>query len=307
MWSGALAAAAMVVGLSCGASANSGQFIGNWVNTDPGTRDVTRVVVTPAGPNQVKVQVFGQCHPTDCDWGIEMGHGYADSVASNDVRIVTARFNPGFKKSLVILRLAPAGLRYTILSDFTDNSGRTDYETNGMLKKAMMPLPLPMPMPMPHPLPVPMAEDCISFNPMQVQASFVGGAWKVVQGSMWMLDFGGNKPAAYKSADIIRSYGFNQQCFVKRPNAVMTYWKVGNSVPSGAMPGQDCVNNNPATTTVGNFGGNWKVVDGSHWMMDFGPDKAAADQALSVIKRYNLNRQCFVARPNPPFAYWLAQ
>lgn len=303
---GAIAAAALVVGVSVSASANTGQFLGNWVSADPDTRGITRVVITPAGPNQVKVQIFGQCHPTDCDWGTVMGHSYTDNVSSNDVRIVTAAFNPGFKRALVILRLAPGGLRFTALNDFTDNSGRMDYESTGLLKKMILAQPLPHPMPQPLPPPQ-VAEDCIGFNPMAVQAKFVAGHWKVVQGSMWMLDFGGNAAGAQRAAHIIKTYGFNKQCFVKRPNPDMNYWKAGNMVPSNPMPGQDCVNNNPATTTVAHVGGAWKIVDGSHWMLDFGGNKAAAEEALGVIKRYHLNRQCFVARPNPPMSYWLSE
>jgi len=304
----ALAVAVVVAALaSSSAWANTGEFIGNWVNTDPGTRDITRVVVTPAGPNMVRVQVFGACQPTACDWGTVMGHGYADTVASNNVRIVTASFNAGFKRALVVLRLGPGGLRYTTLNDFTDGSGRTDYESSGFLKQAPIILP-------PGPIggggflpPLFAAEDCINFNPMQVQAAQVNGSWKVVQGSMWMLDFGGNAMAANRAAQVIHNYGFNQQCFVKRPNAAMSYWKSGNSVPANGMPGQDCVNNNPATTTVANVNGSWKIVDGPHWMLDFGGNQAAANQALGVIKHYHLNRQCFVARPNPGMSYWLSE
>src|SRR6185295_11535798 len=91
-------------------------------------------------------------------------------------------------------------------------------------------------------------EDCISFNWNQVQASYVGGEWKVVQGSMWMLSFGTRAAEAQRSAEIIRNYRFNQQCFIGRPNASMTYWKRGDNVPSGGYPGDDCVNNNPDST-----------------------------------------------------------
>ncbi len=332
---GVVVAAILSAGLMTGAAlAGVSDFLGNWTNTDPNTSDVTRVVVTASGGGQVTVRVFGQCHPTDCDWGAVSGHGYAEAVNSNDVRIVTAMFTPGFKRSLVILREGPGGnLRYTVLTDFTDGSGRNDYESRGELNRVQFfpgPLPMPHPMPlpnppqpnpgpinpvplhpvMPHPFPIfPIMgpEDCINFNPSAVQAQHVGGAWKVVQGSMWMLDFGPNMPQAIKAASVIHMYGFDQQCFVKRPNAAMMYWKVGNHVPSNPTPGQDCVGNNPASTSVQNVGGAWKVVDGSHWMLDFGPDQAAANQALAVIKKYHLNRQCFIQRPNAEMSYWLSE
>ena len=67
----------------------------------------------------------------------------------------------------------------------------------------------------------------------------------------------------------------------------------------------DCVGFNPATTTVGNFGGRWKVVDGNHAMFDFGANKAEADRTLAIIKHYSMNQSCFVGRPGPSFTYML--
>jgi hypothetical protein len=326
---GARTIAAAVIGAAFAAGAafaDTSDFVGNWINNDAGTSDLTRIVVMPAGPNHVKVRAFGECQPTDCDWGVVPGRGYADSVASHDVRIVTAEFNPGFKKSLLILRIGPGGnLRYQLLTDFTDGSGRTDYETGGSMHKVSFFPPLPPhpiipppgpqpqpfpphPMPMPHPFPALMGpEDCIGFNPSTVTVAHVGGAWKVVSGSMWMLDFGPDKASADRAASVIIGENFNRQCFVKRPHAEMTYWKSGNQVPSSQMPGQDCVHNNPATTSVQNVGGDWKVVDGSHWMLDYGGDQASANQALAVIRHYHLNRQCFIKRPNAEMTYWLAE
>lgn len=313
---GALAAAIATAALTGAAWANIGEFIGSWNNVDSGTRDITRVVVSPAGAGEVTVQAFGRCHPQDCDWGVVPGHGFADNVGSNDIRVVKARFNAGFKHTDLTLRLTPNGLRYQILTTFTDNSGRSDYEAEGMLRRFQVgpmgpigPGPGPMNPGGFHPLPVQVLgpEDCIPFNPNQVMAKPVNGSWKVVQGSMWMLDFGGNMAGAQRAAWLVHRYNFNQQCFVRRPHPPMMYWKSGGGIPSAGAPGEDCTNNNPATTAVANVGGAWKVVDGSHWMLDFGPDQAAANQAVAVIKHYHLNRQCFVGRPNPPMSYWLAQ
>ncbi len=347
----AIAAAVLCAGFMTGwARAELSDFLGNWVNTDSNSPDITRIIVVPTGGHEVAVHVFAQCYPTDCDWGTVPGHAYVEAFSQHDVRIVTAAFDPGFARTLVILKATPGGaMRIQALTEFTDGSGRSDYEYRGQFHKVAMlpplhpmprlpaiPLPLqpkwPPAMPSPHPLPVgpvnpqptphvpplqpvqphPMIpqmgpEDCIGFNPSQVEAKHVSGNWKVVQGSMWMLDFGDNKAGAVRAAQIIHNYGFDQQCFVKRPHAAMMYWKSGGHVPSGSMSGQDCVNNNPATAGVEQLNGSWKVVDGSHWMLDFGGDKAAAEQALSVIKNYHLNRQCFVARPNPPMSYWLAE
>jgi hypothetical protein len=151
-------------------------------------------------------------------------------------------------------------------------------------------------------------EDCISFNWSQVQAQYSGG-WRVVAGSMAMLYYGGDEAGAQRAAEVIRSYRFTQQCFIGRPNASMSYWKKGSGIPSNGYPGDDCVNNNPDTTQARYVGGEWKLVDGSHWMLSFGSNEAEARQAEEVVRNYRLNRQCWVSRGGggSKLNYWLSQ
>lgn len=128
-----------------------------------------------------------------------------------------------------------------------------------------------------------------------------------MNGSEWVLSFGNNQSAANQALSIAQHYHFDQICYVQRPNASMTYWKHNGHVPGGSMGGEDCIGLNPNTVSVSHVGGAWKVVDGSNWLLDYGSNQGAANQALAVIQTYHLNRQCFVARPNPPMQYWLAQ
>ena len=76
------------------------------------------------------------------------------------------------------------------------------------------------------------------------------------------------------------------------------------TLPTGA--GEDCLAVNPANVEARNVGGAWKVVQGNQWMLDFGSNRAGAEEAVRIIQHHNLNRQCFVARPNPPMTYWLS-
>jgi hypothetical protein len=67
-------------------------------------------------------------------------------------------------------------------------------------------------------------DDCIRVNPMNVEAQNVGGRWKVVDGSTWLLDFASNRDGAEQARDTIRYYRLSQQCFVGRPGPSMQYW-----------------------------------------------------------------------------------
>jgi hypothetical protein len=146
-------------------------------------------------------------------------------------------------------------------------------------------------------------EDCISFNPLATAVQQIQGSWKVVDGIHLMFDFGANKAEADRTLAIIVKYRMNQSCFVGRPHPSFQYMLVSGNSPVGALGGEDCVSFNPATTTVQQIQGSWKVVDGSHWMFDFGANKAEADQTLAIIKKYGFTHSCYVGRPGPSFTY----
>lgn len=77
-------------------------------------------------------------------------------------------------------------------------------------------------------------------------------------------------------------------------------------VPSvTARPKEDCVGFSPQTTTVRQINNSWKIVDGNHWIFDFGNNAGEAKQALAIIKHYRMNKSCFVGRPDPSFSYLL--
>jgi hypothetical protein len=97
--------------------------------------------------------------------------------------------------------------------------------------------------------------------------------------------------------DIIKYYGFSSQCFVGRPNAEMMYFLTDDGAPTGSFPQQDCIPFNPQTTTAEQIQGRWKVVDGSHWILDFSSNEEDAQKALQIIKKYNFTQICFVGRP----------
>jgi hypothetical protein len=146
-------------------------------------------------------------------------------------------------------------------------------------------------------------EDCISFNPATATVQQIQGSWKIVDGSHWMFDFGNKESEAKKSLNIITKYRMNQSCFVGRPNPSFQYMLVSGNAPTGALKDEDCVSFNPATAAVQQIQGSWKIVDGSHWMFDFGANQSEAHQALAIIKKYGFTHSCFVGRPGPSFTY----
>lgn len=290
-----LAGAIALFVLLCYSSAFAaiGQFTGSWQNIDSNTRGVTKLVITENG-GKVSLQAWGKCHPQDCDWGKVPAFLYAPSVSSNPMqngRAISAMFDKGFSQTLLIVRPSGNRLRVEVYTHFTDNSGRSDYTSTYTMKKssgggaAII------------------QEDCIGFNPNNVKVQNINGSWKIVDGSHWMFDFGSKRNEALAALRVIRHYRMNQSCFVGRPDPSFQYMLVSGQAPQGGLPGEDCVSFNPNNVKVKNVNGSWKIVDGNHWMFDFGSKKAEADQALAIIKKYGFNKSCFVGRPDPSFQY----
>jgi hypothetical protein len=118
-----------------------------------------------------------------------------------------------------------------------------------------------------------------------------------------MYNFGDNRQEAMQALRIIKHYRMNSSCFVGRPDPSFQYLLVNGNAPQGNMQGEDCVAFNPNTIEVKNIGGSWKIVDGSHWVFDFGGKEAEARAAFAIIKKYGFTRSCYVGRPNPSFQY----
>lgn len=153
-------------------------------------------------------------------------------------------------------------------------------------------------------------EDRIPFNRANVAAVQAGGRWKVAEGgSHWMLDTGASQWEAERAVEIINHYKLASLCFVGRPRcgdvSPMMYWLTdAGRAPSGQLPGEDCIAFDRSNLAVVQIGGRWKVVEGTHWLLDFGPGQGNAIAALHFIRKYRFDQICFVGRPDPSMTYF---
>lgn len=128
----ASATTALALGLVSPVLAAPQDFVGTWVNTNPNTRGITRLVVTSTGANTLSVQAFGKCHPTDCDWGTTQLITYGSNVQDSDHKFATANYRPRFANTILTLNLNPHNRRQVTLQSFTqflDSSGRQNYSS----------------------------------------------------------------------------------------------------------------------------------------------------------------------------------
>jgi hypothetical protein len=309
-------------------------FLGTWTDTQSDNSFIARVVVSGAGPNHVRIHLFGRCQAGECDWGSTVGRNHSDDPDSDDVRSIAAEFTSGTTHKRLTLRVGPGkSLRFELVTDFDNAADGHDYETSGTLALAPPMAQAPTTAPTaaaapaaataaapsvapvisaPAALPVAAAEtasaqeDCVPINLADLYVAPVESGWQLRDYDHAILNFGADKSAALQAQAVVSYYRFDEQCFIARPHAKMLYWRSAGEFPHLPMPGADCRAVHPAAVKVAAEGEDWKVTDGQTILINYGDDRAGAEFAASTIRTYRLTRQCFVASPNEVMQYWLA-
>lgn len=78
------------------------QYAGTWINDDPATNGVTKIIITHLGGQNLGVHPYGKCHPFDCDWGTK-------NVTFGGEPLVVSGFPSAPTKTLTITLQNPAG------------------------------------------------------------------------------------------------------------------------------------------------------------------------------------------------------
>ena len=268
------------------------QFVGSFRNVNPSTSGITKMEITRNGAN-VRVQVWGQCSPTDCDWGIEDGFAYGDNVSSNPVnaaRSVSVIYRKSFAVSILVIRPG-AGNRLQVenFTRFTDGSGRAAYTDRETFMREVG-----------GGGDTSVNEDCLNYNPNNLTIRNEGAnGWLLTDGvsRMLMLDNGADARNALALARRHTSH-----CFIGRDNRradrqsyIVEYWK-GNSGITTNITNPDCISYNENNLSIRNEGASgWLLTDGSSrmFMLD---DRGDATQAKQIAE--NNSKQCFIGRNN---------
>jgi hypothetical protein len=149
------------------------------------------------------------------------------------------------------------------------------------------------------------AEDCLGFDDRKAAVKEVGGRWKIVVDSVWLMDFGSSQAEATAALNIIKYYRMNEQCFVGRPAPSLEYFLVNRNAPTGSVPGEDCLSLKPGAVQleVKQLNGRWKIVAGNNWIFDFADNESEARLALAIINTYRFEYVCYVGRPDTSMTY----
>jgi hypothetical protein len=104
-----------------------------WINT-AASGSVRAVVLTRAG-GLLKVRAFGYCSPDPCDLGAVTGITFGSGVSATTGGTFLAPYVFGFADKLLDGTVNAAGTLLTVRTwtEFTDHSGRSNYETTDTL------------------------------------------------------------------------------------------------------------------------------------------------------------------------------
>jgi hypothetical protein len=109
-------------------------LIGTWNNVDHATRDIVKIVILGSG-SSLKVDLYGACVPTPCNWGAVSALTYSASVSSNAAIAFTANYAFSFSKVVVTGHISGKDLILETFTDFTDGSGRSNYYSSNTMVK----------------------------------------------------------------------------------------------------------------------------------------------------------------------------
>jgi hypothetical protein len=112
-----------------------GALLGTWVNVNPTTRGLVKLVLRLVGP-QFIVQAYGASEPTPFEWGIRAGTVYADSRGDHQPCAFTATFSSRVKETILAGHLRNNLLVMEAFHHFfTDAIGRSDYYSRELFRR----------------------------------------------------------------------------------------------------------------------------------------------------------------------------
>jgi hypothetical protein len=179
------------------------------------------------------------------------------------------------------------------------------------------------PLALPQDAPLPQPENKFPIKATDVTVKRIaGGSWQVWCGQTMLRDFGTNETNAHDAARVYRDLHPTEWATIGRPRPVVEYGLVNGRPPvaPGLPTGSDASGNTVQagvgsgplvsgagakaiipidlrTVRVEAVRGVWCVRDDATLHFNFGANKADAEQAVAVIRRYGFNRVGVVGTP----------
>lgn len=129
----------LVVGVVYALQPSNTNLVGTWINVNPNTRSIVKIIITDNGAGGTRIHAYGSCTPTSCDWGTVPGITYSKSVSQSVGNAFTATYKSGFAIKLVtgniVVTASGPRLKVITYTRFTDGSNRYNYYSSDTFYK----------------------------------------------------------------------------------------------------------------------------------------------------------------------------
>lgn len=109
----------ILTAFSSASAASRVDYVGAWMNDDPDTRGITRILIQTSGTKGLEVNAFGKCTPMDCDWGTASAIFYGDPFVVSYASSISTR-------TLTISLLTPTTMHIRAFYDYPAGDPRPD-------------------------------------------------------------------------------------------------------------------------------------------------------------------------------------
>ncbi|HKP02677.1 MAG TPA: hypothetical protein VJU77_04860 [Chthoniobacterales bacterium] len=120
------------------------QLAGTWFNTDPGTSEISKVILS-VRDGVVAMRAFGANGTAPIDWGEVPATPYVDRIGSSLVTGFLAHYDFGFMQTQLATNVKYGVLVIQSYNRFADESGRPPYFTREFFSKEVAHNPAPLP------------------------------------------------------------------------------------------------------------------------------------------------------------------
>jgi hypothetical protein len=128
-----------------------------------------------------------------------------------------------------------------------------------------------------------------------------------VDSGLPLINFGPDPEAAERGLRAIRHYGMSD--FIRFSDSPLKFFLASGEAPRGSLEGEKFVEFDPASADVQQINESWQVSEGGqpiHPVLNFGPDRSAAENAVAEIRRYGFTRLVLVGGSEPEMTYFTA-
>lgn len=264
------------------------RYIGTFA--DEASRGVEVVEIRRQG-GQLRVRAEGSCSPQNCQWGEVNATAFSSGPAASieqDTQVILAEFDLSAGRRTLLLSLHGDQLTVRSFTFFRAGDRRSDYVSEVSLQRQNRRF----------------EEDCINVRRRNLEIERHGGTWRLTDGNSILMT-AGRRRVLERTIEVMDHYRLNQQCFIGRPDASLTYYlnRRTGAFPQGYLANENCIALDPRSIAVRrNAGSGFSVVDGADRLLFSAPNRREARQIVRLIRQNDLRYSCWVGRGRP-FTY----